>query len=545
MTDVAKIFGQNELLITGANGFLGKVLLGLVLDRYPGVARLHVLIRPRRGLSAAERFSSEVLKSPALVPVVEKIEAQYGKDFLRDKITVWGGDVGEPNLGLDRSAAEKLSARLGAVINCAGLVDFFPAVDEAFRSNVDGVEHVVAFAKASAAKLVHISTCYVCGARDGLVEETEPILGFYPRRKGLEDNTFKHAEEIQYVRAQIRQILDSSAPPELGNGGGSPTAGLPALGQQTGSERSRELIDRLRLLGRHRAASWGWVNTYTYTKSLGEQVIASTENLDYAIVRPAIVESALGFPFPGWIEGGRTAAPLVLMALDGMKDWPVREDSPLEVVPVDMVAAAILIVTASLLDGRAERVYQLGSADVNPIHLGPLVNFLSKHSSNGQDGNHSQPAVPYLLRKAVGAEARSAVRFVTAEELGARRESLQKRLARAEGVLAATRRMLERARLPGKNQLAGWSAALRTLGLQASFREQTLDQYLPFVLHNRYIFESENVRAAFAALSEEDRKHLPWEPERIGWKDYWANQQVPGIQKWIQPEGVRNRTFRV
>src|SRR5205814_7849040 len=163
------------------------------------------------------------------------------------------------------------------------------------------------------------STCYVCGGRDGLVEETEPILGFYPRRKGPEDQTFKHAEAIRYVRAQIRQILDSTAP--SANGEASPAA-------ENG--RSRELTERLAMLGRHRAASWGWVNTYTYTKSLGEQIIASAENLDYTIVRPAIVESALRFPFPGWIEGGRTAAPLVLMALDGMKDWPVREDSPLE-----------------------------------------------------------------------------------------------------------------------------------------------------------------------------------------------------------------------
>src|SRR5439155_15667156 len=126
LTDVAKIFGQNELLITGANGFLGKVLLGLVLDRYPGVARLHVLIRPRRGLSAAERFSSEVLISPALVPVVERIAAGRGKDFLRQKITVWPGDIGEPNLGLEHSAAEQLKGRIGAIINCAGLVEFTP-----------------------------------------------------------------------------------------------------------------------------------------------------------------------------------------------------------------------------------------------------------------------------------------------------------------------------------------------------------------------------------------------------------------------------------
>ncbi len=555
MTDIAEVFHQNELFLTGANGFLGKVLLGTLLDRYPGFAHLHILVRPRRGLLACDRFFSEVLTSPPLAPIVEKIAAQRGKDFLRERITVWSGDVGEPNLGLEASALERLRGRVGAVINSAGLVEFFPPVDASFRSNVDGVEHVVAFAKGAGAKLVHVSTCYVCGTRDGLVEETEPILGFYPRRKGLEDTSFNHAEEIRYVRALIRQIHDSSLRlrslrPGSGPSAGSPTltgaearTGVAASGAENGT--SRELAERLVTLGKHRAASWGWVNTYTYTKSLGEQIIAAAESLDYAIVRPAIVESALRFPFPGWIEGGRTATPLVLMALDGMKEWPVREDTPLEVVPVDLVASAILMVTALLLDSRSERLYQLGSADVNPIHLGPLVSLLSEQSRKREYNNHARTAVPYVVRKLTGAPSDSRVRFVTAEELRPRRERLQKRIGRAEDILAATRRMLAVARLPGTSSLAGWSTALRTLGLQASFRDQTLDQYLPFVLHYRYIFESENIRAAFALISENDRKLVPWDPERIEWKDYWINHQVRGIQKWIQTESTRNWTSRV
>ena len=47
-----------------------------------------------------------------------------------------------------------------------------------------------------------------------------------------------------------------------------------------------------------RARVWGWPNTYTYTKAMGEQAIAMS-GCNYAIVRPAIVESALRFPFPG------------------------------------------------------------------------------------------------------------------------------------------------------------------------------------------------------------------------------------------------------
>ena len=141
-------------------------------------------------------------------------------------------------------------------------------------------------------------------------------------------------------------------------------------GTKNPQETSRETAQKLAALGKRRAEHWGWVNTYTYAKSIGEQIIASEPGLDYAIVRPPIVESSLQFPIPGWIEGGRTAAPLVLMAMGGLKHWPVRRSTPLEVVPVDLVAAAILAVGALQLDGRAQGVYQLGTAGVNPIRAG-------------------------------------------------------------------------------------------------------------------------------------------------------------------------------
>jgi hypothetical protein len=104
---------------------------------------------------------------------------------------------------------------------------------------------------------------------------------------------------------------------------------------------------------------------------------------------------------------------------------------------------------------------------------------------------------------------------------------------------------VEKTGLPGKATLARWSTALRTLSLQATFREQTLDQYLPFVQDHRYIFESENIRAACALISEKDRRLLPWDPEMIDWNDYWINHQVAGTQKWIQPEAVKEWAFKI
>src|SRR5262249_34912315 len=142
----------------------------------------------------------------------------------------------------------------------------------------------------------------------------------------------------------------------------------------------RPVRERLRVGGLKRADQWGWTNTYTYTKSMGEQLIAQSRTLAYAIVRPAIVESSLRFPFAGWNEGFTTSAPLVLMGGEGVKGWPVRKDGPLEIIPVDLVAAGILIVTAAVLSGKHKQVYHLASAYDNPIMLPRLVAFLGMNS---------------------------------------------------------------------------------------------------------------------------------------------------------------------
>jgi long-chain acyl-CoA synthetase len=496
--DAADVFRRHEILLTGANGFLGKVLLGMLIDRFPDLKHLHVLMRPKGALNARDRFAKDVLGSPALKPVLAKAPAGWAAA----KITVLGGDIGEERCGLSEEDTASL-AGVRLIINCAGLVEFFPPVDESFRSNVDGVERVVALAKRLGAKLVHVSTCYVCGPADGVVEETDPVPGFYPRRRGPRDNAFDHRAEIASTRARIREIRESGCPPGAA-------------------------ADRLTELGRLRSSHWGWVNTYTYAKSIGEQIVVSEPEVEHAIVRPAIVESALDFPFPGWVEGGRTAAPLVLMAMGGLRHWTIRKDAPLEVVPVDFVASSILAVSTLLMHGRHEQVYQLGTADVNPLLLEPLVELLHAEAGRRRRRPLARP-----------------VRIVTAQRARERRLSLQRRIKRAQSVLFAVKKTLEAAGLPGRRPISRMAAALRLLDLQSLFREQTLELYQPFILHNRFVFESENIRAAYRQLSQKDRELLPWTPETIDWRTYWVHHQIEGIEKWVQQDSVKDFRFKV
>lgn len=529
LIDIASTFRDHEILITGTSGFLGKVVLGLLIDRYPDFKHLHVLMRPGKGLDATARFEREVLGSPALRPVVERFERARPAVDLASRITVWPGDVGMTGAGLGDTEVRSLVARLGLIINNAGRVDFFPPLDDSLASNVDGVEHLTGLARRTGARVLHVSTCFVCGTADGLIEETEPIVGFYPQRQGSSDTSFRVQDEMAYCRDRVAEIYRTA-----GIDGGSP---------QT-ARRPREVAQRLTALGRQRAGHWGWVNTYTYSKSLGEQVLASQSDVPWTIVRPAIIESSAAFPFPGWIEGGRTAAPLVLMALSGMREWPMRRDAALEVVPVDQVAAAILVAGALLLHGEHQPLYQLASADVNPIHLGPLVRLLHREAHKLRT-NGSAAKRPLVQRVVSGGPLARRPRFLSAAQARARRKRQDRRLERMQLFISRTRSILESLRLPGHRRLAGWSSALRAFGLQSSLREQTLEQYLPFVLDNRYVFECENIRAAYALITPEDRARLPWAPEKIDWEYYWTHNQIRGIQKWVQPGAVKDWAIQV
>ena len=68
------------------------------------------------------------------------------------------------------------------------------------------------------------------------------------------------------------------------------------------------------------------------------------------------------------------------MGGDGVKDWPVRRDGPLEIIPVDIVASGILIVTAAVLCGKNKSVYHLASADRESDRVDRLVAFLGMNS---------------------------------------------------------------------------------------------------------------------------------------------------------------------
>src|SRR5262249_44326988 len=77
---------------------------------------------------------------------------------------------------------------------------------------------------------------------------------------------------------------------------------------------------------------------------------------------------------------------------------------------------------------------------------------------------------------------------------------------------------------------------------------EAFDMFLPFTVENAYVFRSDNVRALFNRISEDEKQLLTWNPEEFDWYDYWLNIHMPGLKKWVLPtleEDMRAQPKRV
>lgn len=66
MSEVAEYFFGRSILVTGAYGFMGKVLLEKLLYACPNIKNIYIMVRPKRGKSIELRLE-EMLKIPVSI----------------------------------------------------------------------------------------------------------------------------------------------------------------------------------------------------------------------------------------------------------------------------------------------------------------------------------------------------------------------------------------------------------------------------------------------------------------------------------------------
>jgi alcohol-forming fatty acyl-CoA reductase len=525
--------GKNILLI-GVTGFIGKVWLEHILYGVPEAGRIYLLIRRQRSASAQRRFEKMVEESPVFDPLEERYGDGLGT-FLADRIEVVEGDVSQPGLGIDPEVRKRLAATVDLVVNSAGLTDFNPDLRDALASNIESADHLVDFLRESDhAALMHLSTCYVVGQRDGRVgEQLQPnytpagVEGFDAEH---EIQTLKELVRLAEARAQSPEIEAALRRQALGKRGATEFPPGQEIDHFMRKNRQRWMRHRLTHAGTRRAKRLGWPNTYTFTKSLGESLLATRgAGLPIAIVRPSIVETSTTQPFPGWNEGINTSAPLSYLLGTFFRQLPSNERKCLDLIPVDMVCRGMTLIAAALVERRQQPLYQLCTSASNPCDMGRSIELTAlAHRKHYR----AQQGLEHWLRMRFDTIPVSKERYrklsVPAQKL------LVKGINRAASALNFRRPPLARA----ERDLARV--------------EKLIELYEPFILQNEQVFESDNVQILSAALPHDERERFGYEPGEIDWWDYWINVHVPALRRWVYPliegtpvESHRRREFRL
>ncbi len=161
---------MNDVLLTGATGFVGMELLHRLLTRTD--RDVVALVRAADDAAAASRLHGVLA---TLFPPGERPRP--------GRVRAVAADLEEPGLGLATATADALVAEVSTVVHCAASVSFALPLAEARRINVEGTRGVLALAARAPGlrQLVHVSTAYVAGDRAGRAFEHEHDLGQAPR----------------------------------------------------------------------------------------------------------------------------------------------------------------------------------------------------------------------------------------------------------------------------------------------------------------------------------------------------------------------------
>ncbi|XP_074533421.1 fatty acyl-CoA reductase 1 isoform X2 [Halichoeres trimaculatus] len=379
MVNIPEYYEGKNVLITGATGFMGKVLLEKLLRSCPGVKMVYVMVRSKAGQSPQARITEMIN-----CKLFERVQEEQ-PDFA-EKITAVNSDLVLTELDLSKEDQSILVENVNVVFHCAATIRFNEPLKDAMQLNVLATQKMLALARRMKhlEVFLHVSTAYANCDRE-LIEEI-----VYP-------------PPIDY-----RKLIDSL------------------------DWMDDELVSALtpKLIGER-------PNTYTYTKALAEYLVQQEAgNLNVAIIRPSIVGASWQEPFPGWIDNFNGPSGIFIAAGKGiLRTMRASNDAVADLVPVDVVinatvAAAWYSGSQTLSRPRNLMVYNCTTGGINPFHWGeveyhvistfkrnpleqafrrPNVNLTSNHLINQYwiAVSHKAPAFLYdLYLRLIGREPR-------------------------------------------------------------------------------------------------------------------------------------------
>ncbi|KAM6435937.1 fatty acyl-CoA reductase 1-like isoform 2-T3 [Liasis olivaceus] len=318
MSLVSAYYGGKSILITGATGFLGKVLIEKLLRCCHDLKAIYVLVRPKAGHPMQTRVEN-LLKCK----VFDRVREEWPN--FHEKIKPVGADLTQPNLAISPEDTKELLSEVNVIFHCAATVRFDEPLKDALLLNVMGTQQllVLAHQMKNLDALIHVSTAYAnCNQRH--IEEA-----FYP------------------VPVEPKQLFD----------------------MVTWMDDSLVEAITPKLIG-------DWPNTYTFSKALTEHLIQQEKgDLNVAIIRPSIVGASWQEPFPGWVDNFNGTSGFFIAAGKGiLQTIKCNRDAVADIIPVDL--AINLTISAGWYTAvhrpKSLLIYNCTSGGLNPFCWGEL-----------------------------------------------------------------------------------------------------------------------------------------------------------------------------
>jgi nucleoside-diphosphate-sugar epimerase len=477
---VTRALSGKRVLLTGTTGFLAKVVLEKLIRTVPDIGGVVLLIRAGKNGDAHERFEREIATS-TVFDKLRSAQPALLERFFADKVECVTGEVTEERFGLTAGRFIELAAGVDVVINAAASVNFREPLDQALLINTLSIHHLTALARAANAPLIQTSTCYVNGYNRGDMREENVHPAGAP--------IARHRDGYYEVEALIARLQQKIA-------------------QVKARERDpKQLERRLTELGIAEANHYGWNDTYTFTKWMGEQLaMQGMSGRAMTVVRPSIIESTLFDPAPGWLEGVKVADAVILAYARGKTSFfPARPEGIIDIIPADLAANSILMASAEAVStGAQQRVYQCCSGSGNPLIMGELIRLLQGESKrNWQKYDKLFFAEPKHDFRVVG---NASFRIL----MGALRAGAI--------VWSGLRRMVG---APGETRAMEKLRTTQTLAITFSFYSQP-----------RYRFHNTQLLALAQRFGEQEAALYPVDARLIDWEDYLCRIHMAGLNRY-------------
>ncbi|XP_019868915.2 fatty acyl-CoA reductase wat [Aethina tumida] len=324
---IVEFFRGKNVFITGATGFLGKLLIEKLLRACGGVDKIYILVRPKRGVDSSVRV--EEIFNDMVFDRMKEIRPDY-----KSHIVGVEGDVSQINLGIDIQDTLKLIDNVDVIFHVAATTRFNEKIKLATAINVRGTLEILKIARRCKHLkcLVHVSTAYSHCPKNEIGEE------FYP--PPIDPNYLLEVTE------------------EL-------------------SDEDLETM-QLSLLG-------DWPNSYSFTKAVAEEIIkTNSDGIPTCIYRPAIVTATFKEPYKSWMDN--YFGPTFIVA--GVMSGQIRVSygnmyKIADVVPADYVINALIASAhqTALSNSDNIQIYNYVSSPENPCTWG---NFVTSSMENGQ-----------------------------------------------------------------------------------------------------------------------------------------------------------------